>query len=80
MRIMTQREEIEIRALRRAAAEARDEAQVLICDRALRGDAEAILECARVIEDARAEAEYQSTRPGAGDLVDLLLTSAGEEE
>jgi len=45
-----------IKTLRSEAAEAGDMAQVAICDRAVDGDREAILECARVMADVAAQA------------------------
>lgn len=41
-------------ALRREAAEAGDLEQVAICDAAIEGDAEAAIDCARVIAEAKA--------------------------
>jgi hypothetical protein len=43
-----------IAALRTEAGEAGDLAQVALCDRALTGDAEALVECTALIEHARA--------------------------
>lgn len=43
-----------LRALRQEAGEHGDLGMVAICDRALGGDDEAVLECARVIAEARA--------------------------
>jgi len=45
----------QVRALRTEAAEAGDLEQVAVCDRALEGDSDAILECSRVIADALAQ-------------------------
>jgi hypothetical protein len=49
----------QIRALRTEAAQAGDQAQVEICDRALDGDEAAVAECARVIAAAQAMADEQ---------------------
>lgn len=48
--------EADIKALRREAREAGDEAQVALCDEALEGGVRAEQECARVIREARANA------------------------
>jgi hypothetical protein len=45
----------QIETLRAEAASAGDTAQVAICDRATDGDDSAIAECARVINEARAQ-------------------------
>lgn len=44
-----------VSALRREAAEAGDMEQVAICDAAIEGDAEAAIDCARVIAEAAAQ-------------------------
>jgi hypothetical protein len=49
-----------IEQLRTEAGAAGDLAQVAICDRALAGDAEAIDECQRVIDEARAIAAKEA--------------------
>lgn len=46
----------QIEALRAEAAEASDDAQVRICDRALNGDKRAVYLCAVAIRDAKANA------------------------
>ena len=52
---MTQITNEQINALRTEAAEHGDREQVSICDAALRGDAAALAECQRVLEDALAQ-------------------------
>lgn len=47
----------QITKLRDEAATAGDTAQVEVCERALRGDRSARVECARVIADAEAQAD-----------------------
>lgn len=47
----------QIEALRTEAANAGDDAQIAICDRAIEGDREALLECAIAIDDALAQAD-----------------------
>lgn len=47
----------DLAALRREAAAHGDLEQVAICDRALRGDVDALAECARVVADAQAARE-----------------------
>ena len=47
----------QIKTLRQEAAQAGDDAQVAICDRALDGDEQALAVCAEVIADARAMAD-----------------------
>lgn len=47
----------QIRQLSDEAAQAGDEAQVEMCQRALSGDRAALAECARVIADAAAQDE-----------------------
>lgn len=47
-------------ALRAEAGKAGDLEQVAVCDRALTDDVEAIVECRRVIDDARAQGEVTS--------------------
>jgi hypothetical protein len=44
-----------IDSLRAESAEAGDDEQVALCDRALQGDAEAIAECLRAIDDGAEE-------------------------
>jgi hypothetical protein len=49
----------DISALETEAGAHGDSEQVRICAAAIRGDSAAYLDCARVIVDAREEAEYQ---------------------